>query len=40
MTHQILLAAAFLAMILAPCLTAINSGYEGLDVFDDEEESC
>ena len=35
--NHILLAAAFLAMILAPCLTAIDSGYEGLE---DDEESC
>ncbi len=35
--HHLLLAAAFLAIILAPCLMPLNTGNEG---FEDEEETC
>jgi hypothetical protein len=37
--HQILIITTFLVLILAPCLTAINSGYED-SVFEDDDETC
>ena len=38
--HQLELGFAFLAMILAPCLTSINTGYDGHEGLDEEEEPC
>lgn len=38
--HQVLVAAAFLTLILAPCLTAINTGNDDFAGFEEEEESC